>query len=99
MSALPRTATGWVWLFARANVPARRLSLTGLAALRERIELLKYATMRQISVDEAKVALARDTIKLGLQRELAGKDGEGPQVATPPTEPEGRAAEGRAYQA
>ncbi|MBI3374665.1 MAG: HDOD domain-containing protein [Betaproteobacteria bacterium] len=38
MSALPHSTTGWVWLFARANVPARRLSLTGLAALRERIE-------------------------------------------------------------
>ncbi len=66
--------------------------------LRERIALLQYATQERISLQEAKVALARDTMKLTLQRELAGADGEGPQVATPPTEPEGRAAPGRAYQ-
>ena len=34
-----------------------------------------------------------------LQRELAGKDGKGPQVADPVVEPEGRAPEGEAYQA
>lgn len=66
--------------------------------LRERIALLQYATQERISLQDAKVALARDTMKLTLQRELAGADGEGPQVATPPTEPEGRAAPGRAYQ-
>ena len=66
--------------------------------LERELALLKYANERQISLDDAKVALARDTMKLSLQRELAGADGEGPQVATPPTEPEGRAADGRAYQ-
>jgi len=66
--------------------------------LRERIALLQYATQERISLQEAKVALARDTMKLQVQKELAGADGEGPQVATPPTEPEGRAAPGRAYQ-
>ena len=66
--------------------------------LRERIALLQYATQERISLQEAKVALARDTMKLQVQKELAGADGKGPQVATPPTEPEGRAAPGRAYQ-
>ncbi len=66
--------------------------------LRERIALLQYATQERISLQEAKVALARDTMKLQVQKELAGADGEGPQVATPPTEPEGRAADGRAFQ-
>lgn len=66
--------------------------------LRERIALLQYATQERISLQEAKVALARDTMKLQVQKELAGADGEGPQVATPPTEPAGRAADGRAYQ-
>ena len=66
--------------------------------LERELALLKYANERQISLDDAKVALARDTMKLQLQRELAGADGEGPQVATPPTEPAGRAAPGRAYQ-
>ena len=36
MPAVPHSTTGWVWLFARANIPARRLILAGLAALRER---------------------------------------------------------------
>ena len=66
--------------------------------LKVRLAELQYANERQISLDDAKVALARDTMKLQLQKELAGADGEGPQVATPPTEPEGRAAPGRAYQ-
>ena len=66
--------------------------------LRERIALLQYATQERISLQEAKVALARDTMKLQVQKELAGADGEGPQVATPPTEPEGRAEPGRAFQ-
>ena len=59
---------------------------------------LKYANEQKISLDDAKVALARDSMKLQLQRDLAGADGKGPQVATPPVEPEGRAAPGRAYQ-
>ncbi len=67
--------------------------------LERELALLKYANERQISLDDAKVALARDTLKLQVQKELAGADGEGPQVATPPTEPEGRAPEGMAYQA
>lgn len=66
--------------------------------LKMRLAELEYANQQSISLQDAKVALARDTMKLNLQRELAGADGEGPQVATPPTEPEGRAAPGRAYQ-
>ena len=66
--------------------------------LKLRLAELEYANQQSISLQDAKVALARDTMKLNLQRELAGADGEGPQVATPPTEPEGRAEPGRAYQ-
>ena len=66
--------------------------------LERQLALLKDASVRELSLDDAKVALARDTMKLNLQRELAGADGKGPQVATPPVEPEGRAPEGKAYQ-
>lgn len=66
--------------------------------LERELALLKYANERQISLDDAKVQLARDTMKLQVQRELAGADGKGPQVATPPTEPPGRADDGQAYQ-
>jgi hypothetical protein len=67
-------------------------------ALRERLALLEYATQERISLDRAKVQLAQTTMELSMQRELAGADGTGPQVATPPIEPAGRAAPGRAFQ-
>ena len=66
--------------------------------LKLRLAELEYANKQSISLQDAKVALARDTMKLNLQRELAGADGEGPQVATPAVEPEGRAEPGRAFQ-
>jgi hypothetical protein len=68
-------------------------------SLRERIAILQYATQRQISLDDAKKDLAKTVMEMNLQRELAGKDGKGPQVADPLVEPEGRAPEGLAYQA
>ena len=66
--------------------------------LKVRLAELDYANQQQISLTDAKVALARDTMKLSLQRELAGADGKGPQVATPEVEPAGRAPEGEAFQ-
>jgi hypothetical protein len=66
--------------------------------LKVRLAELEYANQQSISLQDAKVALARDTMKLNLQRELAGADGEGPQVATPAVEPAGRAPEGKAFQ-
>lgn len=67
-------------------------------ALERDLALLKYANDRQISLEQAKVQLARDTMKLQVQRELAGADGKGPQVATPEVEPAGRAPDGEAFQ-
>ena len=66
--------------------------------LRERLAMLDYANRTQTTLDEIKAKLASDTMKLQVQRELAGADGRGPQVATPPTEPPGRAENGMAYQ-
>ena len=66
--------------------------------LKVRLAELQYANERQISLDDAKVALAKETMGIQAQFALAGKDGKGPQVATPPTEPAGRAEPGRAYQ-
>jgi len=67
--------------------------------LRVRLAELDYATQERISLQDAKTKLADTTMKLTVQKELAGMDGTGPQVATPPTEPAGRAEPGRAYQA
>lgn len=70
-----------------------------LEELRLKVQLaqLDYANAERISLQEAKVKLADTSMKLNLQRELAGADGKGPQVATPIVEPEGRAPDGRAY--
>ena len=62
------------------------------------IKLLDMAKAERISLQEAKTRLADTTIKVNAQRELAGLDGKGPQVATPPTEPPGQAPDGEAYQ-
>lgn len=66
--------------------------------LKVRLAELEHATQERISVQEAKVALARDTMKLTVQKEIAGSDGVGPQVATPATEPPGQAPDGTAFQ-
>jgi hypothetical protein len=66
--------------------------------LKVRLAELDYANQERISLQEAKVKLADTTLKLQTQRDLAGMDGTGPQVTTPPTEPEGRAPDGQAYQ-
>ena len=65
----------------------------------ERLAMLDYANRNQITIDTLKAKLADTTLKLQVQRELAGADGKGPQVATPPDEPPGRAPNGMAYQA
>jgi hypothetical protein len=66
--------------------------------LKVRLAELEYATQERISLQEAKVKLADTTMKLQVQKELAGADGKGPQVATPEVEPAGRAEPGRAFQ-
>ena len=65
--------------------------------LKVRLAELDYAAQERISLQEAKVALARDTMGIQAQFALAGKDGKGPQVIEPPVEPAGRAPEGEAY--
>jgi hypothetical protein len=74
--------------------------------MRWQLGLLEYAKQQKVSMQQAmveldkiKAGLATKTMEMRLQRELAGADGKGPQVAEPPTEPEGRAKEGTAYQA
>lgn len=67
--------------------------------LKVRLAELEYAAQERISLQEAKVKLATETMGIQAQFALAGKDGKGPEVATPPTEPVGRALEGTAYQA
>ena len=61
------------------------------------IQMMKLANERNISLDSIKAMLASDSMKLKTQKELAANR-PAPQVATPPTEPPGRAPAGQAYQ-
>ena len=74
--------------------------------MRKEIEILKYSTQQKISLEDAKVQLARDSMKLNVQRELAGAANAldvhkhrnpSPQVAKPLVEPAGRAPAGQAF--
>lgn len=67
-------------------------------ALKRELALLDYANKRDISLEQVKADLAKTAMQLNTQKELAGMDGQGPQVATPATEPPGRAPNGEAFQ-
>lgn len=67
-------------------------------AVRRELAILQYANERQISIDAVKSQLAQTGLKVRTQKELALAAGRAPQVATPPTEPPGRAQPGEAYQ-
>jgi len=66
--------------------------------LQKELALLDYSVKQQMSLDDIKAKLASDTMKINLQRELAAMTETPPQVLTPPTEPQGRAPIGEAYQ-
>jgi len=65
----------------------------------QNIKMMELANTKGISLERIKAELSRDALKLKTQVALAGPDRKGPQILTPPVEPEGRAPEGMAYQA
>lgn len=65
--------------------------------IRRELAMLDYANTRELSLEQVKADLAQTVMKLRTQKELAASNGEGPQVATPPTEPPQHAPDGRAY--
>lgn len=68
--------------------------------LRRELAMLDYANKHQITIEQIKSDLARDAMKLNLQKELAysNQAHEAEQIITPPTEPVGRAPDGQAFQ-
>jgi hypothetical protein len=66
--------------------------------LKLQIAQLDYATKRQISLDEAKVKLATDSMKLRTTRELAGIKASADMMPKPPVEPPQRAPAGQSFQ-
>jgi len=66
--------------------------------LRRELALMDYANKHQISLEKVKAELAKTTMRLRTQKELASQDGKSPQVAVPAVEPVGRAPTGEAFQ-
>jgi vacuolar-type H+-ATPase subunit I/STV1 len=77
--------------------------------LRERLAMLDYANKRELTLDQVKAQLSQTAMKLQTQKELsmvAMQDGVHQrahetvmtQVTAPPTEPAGRAENGRSYE-
>ncbi|MCP4607736.1 MAG: hypothetical protein GY845_03325 [Planctomycetes bacterium] len=72
-----------------------------LAAIQRDIKIMDFASRENISLSKVKAELSKTTMGLKTQIALSKDSAEtkpAPQVVTPPTEPPGRAADGRAYQ-
>jgi hypothetical protein len=57
--------------------------------------MMELSQAQNISLEEIKASLAGTTMKLQVQKQLSQIDRE---VATPPTEPAGRAQDGRSFE-
>jgi len=68
------------------------------AQINATIEAAKLDGDRSMNAEEIKAQIAQTTAKLSTQMRLAMRPQGGPQVMTPPTEPPGRATDGRAFQ-
>jgi hypothetical protein len=101
--ALARIDTDRDTAYVRAETERTRNEHTArMKELEERFNLavLDYSNKRGIAQDKVKAELAQTVMKLRTQKDLAGMrtPAAAPQVATPPTEPPGRAPNGQAYQ-
>lgn len=76
-------------------------------ALRRELAMMDYANKHSMKLEDVKAKLAETAMKLNVQKELAGATigadlhkhrNPAPQVATPATEPPGRAPDGQAFQ-
>lgn len=72
--------------------------------LKKELAMMEYASTHQLSLDEIKASLAKESMRLNVQRELSGAtlalDAHkhyAPQVANPAVEPYGRAPNGQAF--
>ena len=62
--------------------------------IKRELAMLDYANKRDMTLDKVKSDLARESMRLSTQKEMAGLA----QVTTPLVEPPGRAVEGHAYE-
>ena len=93
----------------RVNAEAKHEQLQlqeRIANLNYQTKLAEFAMQEKISLEQAKTKLADTALKLNVQKELSiadmgaqlHKHHNPPPVITPPTEPAGRAAPGKAFQ-
>lgn len=68
--------------------------------VKRELALLEYANTQKVSLDKIKADLSKEAMRLTTQKQLAGLNAalKVPQVATPGTEPPGRAPAGEAFQ-
>lgn len=66
--------------------------------LKRELEMLKYANANKMTLDTLKADLAKESMRLNTQRELAGLRATADRMTTPPTEPPGRAPAGQSWQ-
>jgi len=84
-----------------AQVQMQEISLKRqLAEIQRELAVLDYANQRNISLDKVKAELAKSTMQLNTQKELAGMvdPNKVHQVAPTGMEPAGRAPNGEAFQ-
>jgi hypothetical protein len=84
-------------LQAQSDEKDRELDLV-LGLMDKELAQMEILGDRTISADELKVRLSETVIKVKAQRDLSAMSAQAKQVATPPTEPAGRAKPGQAYQ-
>lgn len=92
--------TAYATVMAQRAADASRATLAELQ-LKYQIAVLENSTKRGVSIDEIKAELAQTAMKLNVQKELSSADNAiimPKQALTPPTEPEGRAQPGHAYE-
>lgn len=83
--------------FKAAEADKNRKHEAAMKAMEREVAILNMSNNRNISLDKIKAMLGGKTMDLKVQKELAGGNGKGPQVAKPAVEPPGRAPDGRAF--
>jgi hypothetical protein len=69
-----------------------------IAQLNWQSQAMALSAKSGMNLDQIKAKLADTTMKLATQTKLAARSKPAPQVATPPTEPAGRAPDGQSFQ-
>ena len=89
--------TIYVQAEAEQNASEHQARMTELQVKRE-LAMLEYANRNKQTLDQIKADLAKESMRLTTQKQLAAASNAAAQVATPAIEPQGRAPNGQAFQ-